>query len=60
MPGRKKKPKKGGRPKLGKLTMSFRLSQEVVTQLRAAAASTGNLSVFVEEALKDRLRKEDQ
>lgn len=48
---------KGGRPKLNKKTVSIRLSEQILVQLKEAAASGGNLSAFVEEAIKDKLRK---
>jgi hypothetical protein len=48
--------KKGGRPKLDKITISIRLSKDVLAQARRAAATTGNLSAYVEEALKKELQ----
>jgi hypothetical protein len=48
--------KKGGRPKLDKTTISIRLSKDVLAQTRRAAASTGNLSAYIEEALKKELQ----
>lgn len=57
MPKAQEAKNKGGRPKLGKKTISIRISEEVLAQVRQAAASGGNLSAFVEEALKDKLRK---
>lgn len=44
-----------GRPSLGKKTVSIRLSEDVLAQVKKAAASGGNLSAFVEEALKEKL-----
>ena len=46
---------KGGRPKLNKKTVSIRLSEDVLAQVKKAAASGGNLSAFIEEALKEKL-----
>jgi len=44
-----------GRPSLGKKTVSIRLSEDVLAQLKRAAASGGNLSAYIEEALKEKL-----
>jgi hypothetical protein len=44
-----------GRPHLGKRTVSIRLSEEVLAQVKRAAESGGNLSAYVEAALKDKL-----
>jgi hypothetical protein len=51
------KPKKQsrGRPSLGKKTVSLRLSPNVLAQVKKAAESGGNLSAYVEEALKEKL-----
>lgn len=51
------KPKKQnrGRPSLGKKTVSLRLSPSVLAQAKKAAETGGNLSAYVEEALKDKL-----
>ena len=48
--------KKGGRPKLDKTTISIRLSKDVLAHARRASASRGNLSVYIEEALKKELQ----
>jgi hypothetical protein len=48
--------KKGGRPKLDKTTISIRLSNDVLAQVREASASGGNLSAFIELAIKNELR----
>ena len=48
--------KKGGRPKLDKTTISIRLSKDVLAQARRVAASTGNLSAYIEEVLKKELQ----
>jgi len=44
-----------GRPSLGKKTVSIRLSEDVLAQVKKAAASGGNLSAYIEEALKEKL-----
>ena len=56
MPAIRESKKKGGRPKLDKTTISIRLSKDVLAQARRAAASTGNLSAYIEEALKKELQ----
>jgi hypothetical protein len=48
--------KKGGRPKLDKATISIRLSKDVLAQARRASASRGNLSAYIEEALRKELQ----
>jgi hypothetical protein len=57
MPKAQEAKSKGGRPKLNKTTISIRLSTDVLAQVREAAASGGNLSAYIEEAIKDKLRK---
>jgi hypothetical protein len=52
--GEQPKPSRG-RPSLGKKTVSIRLSQDVLAQVKKAAASGGNLSAYIEEALKEKL-----
>ena len=47
---------KVGRPKLDKTTISIRLSRDVLAQVRKAAAGAGNLSAYIESALKDKLQ----
>ena len=49
---------KGGRPKLNKRTVSIRLSENVLAQVRKAAATGGNLSAYIEEAIKVQLKKD--
>jgi len=44
-----------GRPSLGKKTVSIRLSEDVLAEVKKAAASGGNLSAYIEEALKEKL-----
>jgi hypothetical protein len=44
-----------GRPSLGKRTVSIRLSEDVLAEVKKAAASGGNLSAYIEEALKEKL-----
>jgi uncharacterized protein (DUF4415 family) len=57
MPKKPEAKKKGGRPKLNKTTISIRLSNDVLAQARKASASGGNLSAYIEEAIKARLKK---
>lgn len=52
--------KKGGRPKLNKTTISIRLSNDVLAQARKASADGGNLSVYIEQALKKELQLTNQ
>ncbi|MBV8102863.1 MAG: hypothetical protein JOZ31_27300 [Verrucomicrobia bacterium] len=47
---------KVGRPKLYKTTISIRLSNDVLAQVRRAAAGTGNLSAYIESALRKELQ----
>ena len=47
-----------GRPKLGKKTVSIRLSEDVLALAKQAAAIGGNLSAHIEQAIKDRLKKD--
>jgi predicted DNA binding CopG/RHH family protein len=49
---------KGGRPKLNKRTVSIRLSESVLAQVRKAAATGGNISAYIEEAIKVQLKKD--
>jgi hypothetical protein len=58
MPKKQEAQKKGGRPKLDKRTISIRLSNDVLAQARKASASGGNLSVYIEESIKARLKKD--
>jgi hypothetical protein len=51
---------KTGRPKLDKITISIRLSKDVLAQARRAAATTGNLSAYIESALKKELQMTSQ
>lgn len=53
-PTKREKPTRG-RPSLGKRTVSIRLSEDVLAQVKKAAASGGNLSAYIEEALKEKL-----
>jgi hypothetical protein len=50
---------KGGRPKLGKKTVSIRLSEDVLARVRRAAEVGGNLSAYIEQAIKERLQKDN-
>jgi hypothetical protein len=50
---------KGGRPKLGKKTVSVRLSEDVLARVRRAAEAGGNLSAYIEQAIKERLKKDN-
>lgn len=56
MPRTQEEKKKGGRPKLDKTTISIRISKDVLAQAKRASASRGNLSVYIEEALKKELQ----
>ena len=51
---------KGGRPKLGKKTVSIRLSEDTLVRLRKAAEAGGNLSAYIEQAIKERLERDGQ
>jgi hypothetical protein len=51
---------KKGRPKLDKITISIRISKDVLAQARRAAAGTGNLSLYIESALKKELQMPSQ
>ena len=46
-----------GRPKLNKITISIRISPDVWTEVREAAAIGGNLSAYVEDAVKTKLQR---
>jgi hypothetical protein len=61
MPKPKAAPKpeqRRGRPKLGKKTVSIRLSEDVLALAKQAAAIGGNLSAYIEQAIKERLKKD--
>lgn len=49
---------KGGRPKLGKKTFSIRLPEDVIARIRIAAEVGGNLSAYIEHAIKEQLKKD--
>jgi predicted DNA-binding protein len=49
---------KGGRPKTGKKTVSIRLSDEVIERVKRAAEAGGNLSAYIEQAIKVQLQKD--
>jgi uncharacterized protein (DUF4415 family) len=55
MPKAQEAKNKGGRPKLNKTTISIRLSNDVLAQVREAAASGGNLSAFIEQAIREKV-----
>jgi hypothetical protein len=46
-----------GRPSLGKKTVSIRLSEDVLAQAKKAAAIGGNLSAYIELAIKNQLKR---
>ena len=51
-----KKAKRMGRPRLDKITISIRISASVWAQVREAAATGGNLSAYIEDAVITKLR----
>jgi hypothetical protein len=62
MPEPKATPKpeqRRGRPKLGKKTVSIRLSEDVLARVRRGAEAGGNLSAYIEQAIKERLEKDN-
>jgi hypothetical protein len=55
------KPKnKGGRPKLDKVTVSIRLSRNVLAKARQASKLGGNLSAWIQQAIEAQLSDANQ